>query len=81
MTADALFYEEFKEIPELFFELTGKPGKDPSIYRFIAPEIKQRSFRLDPLLLTSEKSPKQPIYFLEAHSSQDDRWGRGNVEE
>jgi predicted transposase YdaD len=45
MSADPLFYEIFKEIPELFFELIGQPGKDPSIYKFSAPEIKQRGFR------------------------------------
>ena len=28
MTADPLFYEVFKEIPELFFELIGQPEKN-----------------------------------------------------
>ncbi len=74
MTADPLFYEIFKEIPELFFELIGQLEKDPSIYKFSAPEIKQRSFRLDGLLLTSENHPNEPIYFLEAHSYQDDNF-------
>jgi predicted transposase YdaD len=54
MTANPLFYEILKEIPELFFELIGQPGKDPSIYKFSAPEIKQKGFRLDGLLSTAE---------------------------
>ncbi len=74
MSADPLFYEIFKEIPELFFELIGQPEKDPSIYKFLAPEIKQRSFRLDGLLLTSENHPNEPIYFVEAHSYKDDNF-------
>jgi len=52
MTADPLFCEIFKEIPELFFELIDQTEKNLSIYKFIAPEIKQRDFRLDGLLLT-----------------------------
>ena len=74
MTADPLFYEVFKEIPELFFELIGQPEKDPSVYKFSAPEIKQRGFRLDGLLLTPENHPSEPIYFLEAHSYKDDNF-------
>lgn len=74
MTADPLFYEVFKEIPELFFELIGQPEKDPSVYQFSAPEIKQRGFRLDGLLLTPDNYPSEPIYFLEAHSYKDDNF-------
>ncbi len=74
MTADPLFYEIFKEIPELFFELIGQPDKDPSIYKFSATEIKQRGFRLDGLLSTSEAYPNEPIYFIEAQSYKDDNF-------
>ncbi|MDF5720013.1 MAG: Rpn family recombination-promoting nuclease/putative transposase [Rhizonema sp. PD37] len=74
MTADPLFYEIFKEIPELFFELIGQPQKDPSIYKFSAQEIKQRGFRLDGLLSTSEAYPHEPIYFIEAQSYKDDNF-------
>jgi predicted transposase/invertase (TIGR01784 family) len=74
MTADSLFYEIFKEIPELFFELIGQPRKDPSIYKFSAPEIKQRSFRLDGLLLSPENYANEPIYFIEAQSYKDDNF-------
>lgn len=74
MTADPLFYEIFKEIPELFFELIGQPEKDPSIYKFSVQEIKQRGFRLDGLLSTLEAYPNEPIYFIEAQSYKDDNF-------
>ncbi|GJD19231.1 hypothetical protein RIVM261_041870 [Rivularia sp. IAM M-261] len=74
MTADPLFYEIFKEIPELFFELIGQPGKDPSIYEFSAPEIKQRGFRLDGLLSIPKDNANEPIYFIEAQSYKDDNF-------
>ncbi|MBD2771637.1 Rpn family recombination-promoting nuclease/putative transposase [Iningainema tapete] len=74
MSADPLFYEIFKEIPELFFELIEQPEKDPSIYKFSAQEIKQRSFRLDGLLSTLEAAPNEPIYIIEAQSYQDDNF-------
>ena len=74
MTADPFFYEIFKEIPELFFELIGQSGKDASIYKFSAPEIKQRGFRLDGLLSTPETYPNEPIYFIEAQSYKDDNF-------
>jgi predicted transposase/invertase (TIGR01784 family) len=74
MTADPLFYEIFKEIPELFFELISQPGKDPSIYKFSAPEVKQRGFRLDGLLLTPDNHPEEPIYFIKAHCYKEDNF-------
>ncbi len=74
MTADPLFYEIFKELPELFFELIGQPGKDPSVYKFSALEIKQRGFRLDGLLSTLEVYANEPIYFIEAQSYKDDNF-------
>ncbi|KAF3888395.1 MULTISPECIES: Rpn family recombination-promoting nuclease/putative transposase [Nostocales] len=74
MTADPLFYEIFKEIPELFFEFIGHSETDPSIYKFSAQEIKQRGFRLDGLLSTPETYPDEPIYFIEAQSYKDDNF-------
>jgi predicted transposase YdaD len=47
MKTDALFYEIFKEFPNIFFEIIGKADTNTNIYEFIAPEIKQKSFRLD----------------------------------
>ena len=49
MKTDVIFYELIKELPQIFFELIDKPDTNPNIYTFIAPEIKQQSFRLDGL--------------------------------
>jgi predicted transposase YdaD len=38
---DALFYELIKELPQIFFELIGKPEVNLNAYEFTAPEIKQ----------------------------------------
>ncbi|NJL11292.1 MAG: DUF2887 domain-containing protein, partial [Calothrix sp. SM1_7_51] len=50
MTADPLFYQVFKDLPELFFELIGESPQTKSGYQYSAPEIKQISFRMDGLL-------------------------------
>ncbi|MEH2183083.1 DUF2887 domain-containing protein [Nostoc sp.] len=52
MKTDVIFYELIKELPQIFFELIDKPEINPYIYTFIAPEIKQQSFRLDSLVAT-----------------------------
>lgn len=52
MKTDVIFYELIKELPQIFFELIDKPDTNPNIYTFIAPEVKQQSFRLDGLFTT-----------------------------
>ncbi|MBD6620894.1 DUF2887 domain-containing protein [Komarekiella sp. 'clone 1'] len=52
MKTDAIFYELIRELPQIFFELIGKPETNTEIYKFTAPEIKQQSFRLDGLFST-----------------------------
>ncbi|WP_347566345.1 Rpn family recombination-promoting nuclease/putative transposase [Scytonema sp. UIC 10036] len=44
------------------------------MYKFSAPEIKQRGFRLDGLLSTNDAYPHEPIYFIEAQSYKDDNF-------
>jgi predicted transposase YdaD len=47
MKTDAIFYEIFKEFPNIFFEIIGKSETNINIYEFAAPEIKQTSFTLE----------------------------------
>jgi len=49
MKTDIIFYELIKELPQIFFELIGKPTTNPNTYEFTAPELKQQAFRLDGL--------------------------------
>ncbi|MBR8835526.1 MAG: Rpn family recombination-promoting nuclease/putative transposase [Stigonema ocellatum SAG 48.90 = DSM 106950] len=74
MKTDALFYDLIKELPQIFFELIGKPDTNPSIYQFIAPEIKQPSFRLDGLFSTKEGFDNEPLYFVEFQTYKDDEF-------
>ncbi|MBD2213748.1 DUF2887 domain-containing protein [Calothrix sp. FACHB-156] len=45
MKTDAIFYELIRELPQIFFELIGKPETNTDIYEFTAPEIKQQSLK------------------------------------
>jgi predicted transposase/invertase (TIGR01784 family) len=62
---DTLFYQLFQEFPWIFFQLIQREQTNLNAYQFIAPEIKQRSFRLDGLFTTTEEFSDQPLYFVE----------------
>ena len=66
MKTDTIFYHFFREFPRFFFELIGRREAPVDAYEFVAPEIKQRSFRLDGLFATLEGFEEEPLYFLEA---------------
>jgi predicted transposase/invertase (TIGR01784 family) len=63
---DTLFYQLFQEFPWIFFQLIQQDQINLNAYQFIAPEIKQRSFRLDGLFKTTEEESDLPLYFVEA---------------
>ncbi len=65
MKTDTLFYQLFQEFPWIFFQLIQQEQINLDAYQFIAPEIKQRSFRLDGLFTTTEEYSDQPLYFVE----------------
>jgi predicted transposase/invertase (TIGR01784 family) len=74
MKTDVIFYELIKELPQLFFELIGKPDTNPNIYTFTAPEIKQQSFRLDGLFSPAEGFEDEPLYFVELQTYKDEEF-------
>jgi predicted transposase/invertase (TIGR01784 family) len=74
MKTDAIFYELFKEFPDIFFELINKPQTNANIYEFTTPEIKQRSFRLDGVFSTLENFSNEPIYFVEVQFYKDEEF-------
>ncbi len=47
MKTDSLYFRLFKELPECFFELLGRPSSDAARNRFDAVEIKDTAVRLD----------------------------------
>lgn len=63
MKTDAIFYYIFKELPQIFFEFIGKTETNLNSYEFIAPEIKQTSFRLDGVFSPLKDFPDETIYF------------------
>ncbi|WP_414518361.1 Rpn family recombination-promoting nuclease/putative transposase [Nostoc sp. PCC 9305] len=74
MKTDVIFYELIKELPQIFFELIDKPETNPNIYTFIAPEIKQQSFRLDGLFATIKGFENEPLYFVELQTYKDEEF-------
>jgi predicted transposase/invertase (TIGR01784 family) len=74
MKTDTLFYELIKELPQIFFELIGRPDVNLSAYEFTAPEIKQQSFRLDGLFSTVEGFENEPLYFFELQTYKDEEF-------
>jgi predicted transposase/invertase (TIGR01784 family) len=68
---DTLFYQLFQEFPWIFFQLIQREQINLNAYQFIAPEIKQRSFRLDGLFTTAEEYSDQPLYFVEVQFYQE----------
>ena len=65
MKTDTLFYQLFQEFPWIFFQLIERESTNLDAYKFIAPEIKQRSFRLDGLFTTTEEYSNLPLFFVE----------------
>ncbi len=74
MKTDVICYELIKELPQIFFELIDKPNTNPNIYTFIAPEIKQQSFRLDGLFATIKGFENEPLYFVELQTYKDEEF-------
>jgi predicted transposase/invertase (TIGR01784 family) len=68
---DTLFYQLFQEFPWIFFQLIGRESTNLDAYEFIAPEIKQRSFRLDGLFTTTEEYSDLPLFFVEVQFYQE----------
>lgn len=74
MKTDAIFYEIFKEFPNIFFEIIGKPEINTNTYEFTAPEIKQKSFRLDGVFSPLEEFSNEPLYFVEIQFYKDEEF-------
>jgi predicted transposase/invertase (TIGR01784 family) len=70
---DALFYRLFKEWPEVFFELIGRPASDSGLYRFDAVELKDTAARIDGFYGLLQPDNKEPVYFVEFQNYKLDR--------
>ncbi len=70
MKTDAIFYQLFQTLPDLFFKLAGIPYSDS--YQFQAVELKQTAFRLDGLFVP--KYAELPLIFVEVQFQKDERF-------
>ena len=73
MKTDALFYRFFKEFPDCFFELVGRPTTDADRYRFDAIELKDTAVRIDGVYLPREPNDQEPVYFVEYQNYRSER--------
>lgn len=67
MKTDAIFYQLFQTIPDLFFELAGIAYSES--YQFQAVELKQTAFRLDGIFVP--KDIDLPLIFVEVQFQKD----------
>ncbi|MBN3908867.1 MAG: Rpn family recombination-promoting nuclease/putative transposase [Nostoc sp. NMS1] len=74
MKTDAIFYDIFQEFPSILFDLIGQSNTNTNAYKFIAPEIKQRSFRLDGVFSPLEGFGNEPLYFVEVQFYKDEEF-------
>lgn len=70
MKTDSLFYRLFQEFPEIFFEIIGNLPQLADNYQFSSVEVKQTSFRIDGVFLSSQ-GEENPIYFAEVQFQPD----------
>ena len=71
MKTDTLFYQLFQKFPWIFFQLIDREQANLEAYKFIAPEVKQRAFRLDGLFTTTEECSNLPLFFVEVQFYQE----------
>ena len=67
MKTDALFYQLFQTLPDLFFELAGMVYSES--YQFQAVELKQTAFRLDGVFVPH--TAELPLIFVEVQFQKD----------
>lgn len=71
MKTDTIFYQLFKTLPELLFEIIEQPKQLAENYEFKSVELKELKRRIDGVFIPKENSDK-PIYFLEVQWDTDE---------
>ena len=70
-TSDKLFFWMFQNHPDSLLRLLRDLPADATGYRFSAPALKEREYRLDGLFLPPENRPDLPAVILEAQMAAD----------
>ena len=71
VASDKLFFWLFQDRPDRILELLGDPPLQARGYRFSAPVLKVREYRLDGLFLPPPDQPDLPAIVLEAQMATD----------
>jgi predicted transposase YdaD len=69
-SSDKLFYWVFQSAPDRILQLQGDLPADAD-YRYSAPVLKEREYRLDGLFIPREQRPDLPVLILEAQMGPD----------
>jgi predicted transposase/invertase (TIGR01784 family) len=71
MKTDTGFQRLFSELPETFFLLLGKKKSLAKQYRFESPEVKEKSYRIDGVMIPKRKT--LPVIIIEVQFQVDKR--------
>ncbi len=71
LASDKLFYWLFQSRPDRILQLVDDLPADAGGYRFTAPVLKEREYRLDGLFLPPADRPELPAVILEAQMASD----------
>jgi predicted transposase YdaD len=63
MRRDSIFYQLFRQLPTLLFELIPQPPENAERYIFDSVEVKETAFRIDGVFIPP--SPSGIVYFCE----------------
>ena len=74
VASDKLFYWLFQNQPDRILPLLPDLPADASGYRFSAPVLKEREYRLDGLFLPPPPRPDLPALILEAQMAADPKF-------
>jgi predicted transposase/invertase (TIGR01784 family) len=72
METDTFFWQLLQKLPETLFALIGLSTAEAARYRFVSPEVKNKSFRLDGLFLP--KNAFLPLYYVEFQFQRNSRF-------
>lgn len=73
MKTDSLSYRFFREFPEFFFELLGRPSSDAERYRFDAIEFKDTAVRIDGVYSPASPDDREPVFLVEYQNHRSER--------
>lgn len=72
MKTDSIFFEIFKRIPGILFELIDESAELGNNYDFRSEEVKQTAFRIDGVFVPKPGAQEQTIIFVEVQFQSDD---------